>query len=135
MRENSSTASDDHTRAKPCAGVMTSKIQILGSARVHACDASLPPGKQRHRAPGIPGLGQSHERALPVRFAAHSAIEPGVRHSCQFPLRARLSASTRNCRSGDCLNWDMLALWVFVVFSFAALVFAGYVIWVKCDNP
>lgn len=46
-----------------------------------------------------------------------------------------LSASTPNCRSGDRLNWEMLALWVFVAFSFAALVFAGYVIWAKCASP
>jgi hypothetical protein len=46
-----------------------------------------------------------------------------------------LSASTPNCRSGDGLNWEMLAVWVFVAFSFAAFVFAGYVIWAKCASP
>ncbi len=35
-----------------------------------------------------------------------------------------LSATNSHCRSGDPLNWEMLAIWVFVVFSFAALVFA-----------
>jgi hypothetical protein len=28
----------------------------------------------------------------------------------------------------------MLAIWVFVVFSFAALVFAGYLIRAKCEG-
>lgn len=32
------------------------------------------------------------------------------------------------------LNWEMLALWSFVAVSFAALFFAGYVIWVKCPG-
>ena len=32
------------------------------------------------------------------------------------------------------LNWQMFALWVFVVASFAALFVAGYVIWVKCHG-
>jgi hypothetical protein len=31
------------------------------------------------------------------------------------------------------LNWEMLVIWSFVVFSFAALFFAGYVIWAKCQ--
>ncbi len=30
------------------------------------------------------------------------------------------------------LDWQTIALWSFVVFCFAALVFAGYVIWAKC---
>ena len=31
-------------------------------------------------------------------------------------------------------NWDLLAIWSRVVISFAALFFAGYVIWAKCLN-
>jgi len=31
------------------------------------------------------------------------------------------------------LNWEMLVIWSFVVVSFAALFFAGYVIWAKCQ--
>ena len=70
------------------------------------------------------------------RLTARLSPASGIHASSRFEHDANaLSTSTRNCRSGDCLNWDMLALWVFVVFSFAALVFAGYVIWVKCDNP
>jgi hypothetical protein len=32
------------------------------------------------------------------------------------------------------LNWEMFAIWSFVVVSFAALFIAGYVIWVKCHG-
>jgi len=32
------------------------------------------------------------------------------------------------------LNWEMLAIWSLVVVSFAALVFAGYVIGAKCHG-
>jgi len=32
------------------------------------------------------------------------------------------------------LNWEMLALWSFVALSFAALIFAGYVIWAKSNG-
>jgi hypothetical protein len=56
--------------------------------------------------------------------------------SCRFRHDSNaLSATNSHCRSGDRLNWEMLAIWIFVVFSFAALVFAGYVIWVKCASP
>lgn len=30
--------------------------------------------------------------------------------------------------------WQTVALWIFVVVSFAALVFAGYVLWAKCKG-
>jgi len=32
------------------------------------------------------------------------------------------------------LNWQMFAIWSFVVVCFAALFFAGYVIWAKCNG-
>lgn len=32
------------------------------------------------------------------------------------------------------LNWDVLILVSLVVFSFAGLFFAGYVIWAKCSQ-
>ena len=59
----------------------------------------------------------------------------GIQASCRFEhdLKA-LSATPPNCKSGGRLNWEMLALWIFAVFSFAALIFAGYVIWAKCDG-
>jgi len=31
-------------------------------------------------------------------------------------------------------DWQMIALWAFVVFSFAALAFALLVIWAKCEG-
>lgn len=32
------------------------------------------------------------------------------------------------------LNWEMFAIWSVVGVSFAALIFAGYVIWAKCNG-
>jgi hypothetical protein len=31
-------------------------------------------------------------------------------------------------------DWQTVALWIFVAASFAALVFAGYVLWAKCKG-
>ena len=61
-----------------------------------------------------------------------SSIHPSwrLRHNTNV-----LYAATAHSRSGDRLNWKMLAIWVFVVFCFAALVFATYVIWAKCASP
>lgn len=56
--------------------------------------------------------------------------------SCRFePGSKGVSDPALNCERGDGLYWEMLGIWAFVVFSFAALVFAGYLIWVKCDSP
>lgn len=38
---------------------------------------------------------------------------------------------TEETRSSD---WQTVALWIFVAVSFAALLFAGYVIWAKCKG-
>ncbi len=60
----------------------------------------------------------------------------GIRASGRLEHDSKpLAATSPNCRSGGGLNWEMLALWIFIVFSFAALVFAGYVIWAKCNGP
>ena len=45
-----------------------------------------------------------------------------------------LSASSSTHRTGD-PNWELLAVGVCGVLCFAALVFAGYVIWLKCASP
>ena len=45
-----------------------------------------------------------------------------------------LSASSSMHRTGN-RNWELLAVWVCVVLCFAALAFAGYVIWAKCASP
>jgi hypothetical protein len=120
MRENSNTASDYHTSAKPCAGVLTSKRQIFGSARVCTRDSSLSAGKQRNdtRTQALHRLVNSTN----VRFRYNSGL-----------MSVAGSATSSGSPSSDRLNWEMLAIWVFVVFSFAALAFAGHVIWAKCD--
>ena len=108
--------------AKPCADAMTSKTQILGSARVRTCDASLSAGKQWKDT-----RTQAFHRLvnrMNVRFRYNSGL-----------ISDAVSATSSGSTSSDRLNWEMLAIWMFVVFSFAALVFAGYVIWAKCASP
>jgi len=41
--------------------------------------------------------------------------------------------STQQNKSSH-LNWEMLAIWSVMVVSFAALFFAGYIIWAKCNG-
>src|SRR5690349_5673993 len=60
-----------------------------------------------------------------------------------LPQESRLCALEREsqeatpARQPRGLNWDMFAIWSLVVFSFAALAFATYVIWAKihADSP
>ena len=33
-----------------------------------------------------------------------------------------------------CLDWQMVALWIFIAVSFAALACTGYLIWAKCRS-
>lgn len=32
------------------------------------------------------------------------------------------------------LDWEMIALWIFVVASFALFVLAGFILWAKCNG-
>ena len=86
------------------------------------CDASLPAGKPRSDT-----QTQAFHRWVNrtnVRFRYDSGL-----------ISDAGSATGSGSRSSDRLNWEMFALWVFVAFSFAALAFAGYVIWAKCACP
>ena len=56
----------------------------------------------------------------PARHLERHPIEPGT-----FVLRSNKSPH---------LNWEVLAIWGFVVISFTALFVAGYVIWAKCHG-
>ena len=44
------------------------------------------------------------------------------------------SESTPRPNTSPHLNWEMLVIWSFVAFSFAALFFTAYVIWGKCNG-
>ena len=44
------------------------------------------------------------------------------------------SATNSDFKGSEHLDWETLALWVFVAFSFAALGLVGYFIWAKCDG-
>ena len=60
----------------------------------------------------------------------------GIHADCRFnQYSSAFSAPTPKCSRGGRLDWGLLAVWVFVVFCFAALVFAGHLIRVKCGSP
>jgi hypothetical protein len=46
----------------------------------------------------------------------------------------RKSESDPRPNKSNLLNWEMFAIWSFVVSSFAALFVAVYVIWAKCQG-
>jgi hypothetical protein len=48
------------------------------------------------------------------------------------PIELRVFVPRSNKSSH--LNWEMLVIWSFVAFSFAALFFAGYIIWARCHG-
>ena len=65
---------------------------------------------------------------------------PGHRTKVRFRYDSCLisnadRAMSSGSKGSDRLRWEMLALWMFVMFSFAALIFAVYAIWAKCDGP
>jgi len=49
-----------------------------------------------------------------------------------LPIK-RESVSDPHPDKSDHLNWEMVAFWSFVIFTFAALIVAFYVIWTKCN--
>ena len=108
--------------AKPRPSVMTSKTQILGSARVRTRDHSLSARKQRNDTSTQAFHCLVNRTNVRFRYNSGCISDAG-------------SVTSPGSTSSDRLNWEMLAIWVFVVFSFAALVFAGYVIWAKCASP
>jgi len=60
----------------------------------------------------------------------------GIHACCRFNQYSNaLSVANLSCRSSGRLDWEMLAIYVFVVLSFAAFAIAGYVIWAKCGCP
>lgn len=56
------------------------------------------------------------------------------RGPCEPPLEELDPEAEPRTGNADRLAWEMVALWIFVFFSFAALFFAGYVIWAKCNG-
>jgi hypothetical protein len=107
---------------KPRPGVMSSKTKNFGSVHVRTCGASVLAGKHRNDT---------------TTQALHRLVNStNVRFRCNsgFMLDAG-STTSSSSPSSDRLDWEMLAIWVMVVFSFAALAFTGYVIWAKCASP
>lgn len=71
----------------------------------------------------------SQQVAKDLFSITHRAIED----SGPLPIK-RESVSDPRPNKSNHLNWEMFAIWSFVVFSIAALFVAGYVIWVKCNG-
>ncbi len=66
------------------------------------------------------------------RMSPASSIHP----DCRFGhTQAAVSVIHSNRGKGGRVDWDMLALWVCAVLSFAAFFFALYLIWAKCESP
>ena len=127
---------------------MTSRRQVFGRARVRTCDASRSAGKQRndtrtqafHFLVNRTDVRFRHDLRLKGTANATCGTRmisaSGIHDGCRFNQYSNdLSAATASCRSGGRLYLEMLAIWVFVMFSFAALAIAGYVIWAKCGSP
>lgn len=93
--------------------VMNSKTQIFGSG-CRNCERNDATSQAFHRL-----VNGTHVR---------------LRHN-SWVISDAGSATGSGSRISDRLNWEMLAIWAFLVFSFAALAFAVYVIWAKCDGP
>ena len=53
---------------------------------------------------------------------------------CEPPLAESDSKPESWNGKADRSDWEMVALWCFVLVSFAAFFFAGYVIWAKCNG-
>ena len=107
---------------KPRPSLMTSRTQVFGHKRVRACDAFRSPGKQRNDT-----RTQTFHRL---------ANRTKVRFRCNSWLISNAGSATNSgYTTSDYLNWEMVAMWLFVMFSFAALAFTGYFIFTKCDSP
>lgn len=66
-----------------------------------------------------------------ARRPAHELFQEGHRIGEKRPLELmQVSKSVTN--KANRLDWQMVALWIFVAVSFAAFVFAGYLLWAKC---
>ena len=133
---------------KPRPGATTSKTQIFGSARVRTWDASLSAGKQRndtttqafHRLANRSNVRFRYDLHLQETSNATCGTRmisaSGTHAGCSFNQYSNsLSAATLSCRSGGRLDWELLAIYAFVVLSFATPVIAAYAIWAKCDCP
>jgi hypothetical protein len=59
-------------------------------------------------------------------FRPHGSYEPQLEELAPEPQPESGKA--------DRLDWELVELWFFVLVSFAALFFAGYVIWAKCNG-
>lgn len=56
------------------------------------------------------------------------------RGHCEPPLEESNPKPEPWNGKADRSDWEMVALWFFVLVSFAAFFFAGYVIWAKCNG-
>ena len=79
-------------------------------------ETNLAEGRALH---AMPELSQESRRA---------------RDPCEPPATEQPPATEPVAGESRDSDWQMVALWIFVAVSFAALLFAGYVIWAKCNG-
>lgn len=70
-------------------------------------------------------------RSRPALSSSQTDQSPDI--LCDAPA-ARGTTPASPAGRGSRVDWQMLALWIFVAASFAALLFMGYVIWTKCHG-
>lgn len=87
-----------------------------------------PNGNGRLTARGFTG---ARARQTPPYHFQESSQASGPCEPQPEPEQAADPATDRTNR----LDWQMVALWIFVAVSFAAFVFAGYLIWAKSRGP
>jgi hypothetical protein len=80
---------------------------------------------------GIIERHQSHSSSRPtytfltVNRATEGSERLQIEEECETDSQTRGSSR---------LDWEMIAIWSFVLFNFAALFFAMHVIWTKCHG-
>ncbi len=78
-------------------------------------------------------IERHRDSGLQVATDLGSEILRAIEDSERRPI-GRDSESAPPPNKSPHLNWEMLVIWSFVVFSFAALFAAGYIIWTKCNG-
>jgi hypothetical protein len=61
-------------------------------------------------------------------------VPPSASHLAILPGQPAATHDRPRKRALLHLNWEMFAIWSFVVVSFAAFFVAGYVMWAKCQG-
>ena len=90
---------------------------------------------ENHRAKcGRPTVeAPATEDARQARTGLLSETRRATDHSERYAAEEEFAPSPPTNQANR-LAWEMSAFWIFALFSFAALIFAVYVIWTKCEG-